>query len=536
MEYALTEKKRQPGRKTRQNVSQDTGMPVYALKNPRQKYAWQEIPKKNTEQKTGQQDNFGIVPDVIQMMRKRVYREADAETADVSPKDIFYDNKKGKYFTEMETEKAEQNQKVDESVGKELSPKIAKNMNPETLYLVDIGGKFADYKNVDWGSDSSNNCIYFLKEYTNVYTEGKECEPIAIRLYAEGDMRHAMYLADGFLNRISPEMDKLLKYQKLLGLSESSDEAVAETMKEIIIKATELRKRKDVVNAYPDNNVPAAGLSKNNLTISFGKETGKMDRESGKDKKDRPNRQYDLIQATFLWIPGKPSKDSFTILRNFYINRYEDLKDTGRIRAILGTEKVKGTLAEQNRYSVVAEELVKDDEIKKIYDIKMYKLQDDKQSGKKYSDALTAIGLNVEGNEGFKHTRTKCNIEAKSEGDIIVEGKKRKTEPSVENIAESEKVCEEEISDQKDATTEDISKTAGMKHERVPADNKVNEAELKNKVNEAELKNKVNEAELRMEAERIIDTTPGTANLPSAQKQIIAAVVAALLLFFILYQ
>lgn len=54
MEYALTEKKRQPGRKTRQNVSQDTGMPVYALKNPRQKYAWQEIPKKKhgTENRT----------------------------------------------------------------------------------------------------------------------------------------------------------------------------------------------------------------------------------------------------------------------------------------------------------------------------------------------------------------------------------------------------------------------------------------------------------------------------------------------------
>lgn len=532
MSYTLMEEKNlirksmvkaQPGRKNEQIVSRKSEMPAYVLKNSRQKHAWEESRQKNTGEGSRGQTYPQISSGVVQMMRKRVYRAGENENDEVSSEDIFYDDTDGQYYTEMQKENVQPGQKVDGGDRDRLASHLREKGNRGTvqniLYLVDIGEKFAKYEDVDWRADATEVVFYNKSSY--VYTVGHECNPITIRLYAEGDMRHAQELADGFLNDPSPEDGELPRYQRLIGLSEHSEQTgiAAGIAEKIIIKATEYRARAEVSDTYRQE-IIRQGLPKKNLETSFGGRTGDMARESKRDRKGRPNRQYDLIQATFFWIPGERSKASFDKLKAFYINRYDDLKESGRIRSILSIEVSKDagkSMEQANCYSVVAAALQSDTELRKKYDMKMQELKDAHGSAQKYSDALIDIGLNRTGGDGFRHTRTASTDEVRSKGDIIVEGI-RKQQPSGENMEYTKEEEQKPVMPDEDrAAEEDLgSDDTQLQDNKVPDESTSTEGKLK-------------EEDVKAEAEQIIEQTYDMAKLPPSWKRIIAEEVVDML-------
>lgn len=163
---------------------------------------------------------------------------------------------------------------------------------------------------------------------------------------------------------------------------------------------------------------------KDSLEVSYAGKTGNI--TSPVTDKGRPKRQYDLIQATFFWIPAVNSQVNANALTLFLRNKHAKLKENGLIRIVLANKnmgKDQMRLDNNNNYRLVAENIRGNEELGVLYDLTLPKLDGT------YSTALAALNPG----ESFKHTRTEIDetvTDTDGAGDLIIEGVKKEIEES----------------------------------------------------------------------------------------------------------
>lgn len=385
---------------------------------------------------------------VVQMIRKRVKGRDDTFTAT----DIYYDKTDGQYYTGVTKESSgevtvpreeyqEYNRLLSHDSG---SPNIPprERMAKNTILAKAKRGETIKYVTNIVEKDEAADLIGATEETAEEETAEEEIEaadiaasadifsegnamtvpPKTVRLYAEGNMKHAASLAGAF--------GQSGKYGLFEGLDAETTlaDASADTP-EALIKATEFDSLDGLGSRYEQEEQEGEVISKmmemitplENLEASFGGRTGNMTRRV-EAAADRPKRQYDIIQATFFWVPDDTNDQNFENLQAFMINQAEKLKEGGKIRVILTDKNTKIAGKENlNHYRDVANRLAEDPDLKHIYDIdkKVFKKRNmrRKKVRQTYANKLTTLEMNA---AGFKHTRTEGDTLVKSFGDLII--------------------------------------------------------------------------------------------------------------------
>lgn len=248
--------------------------------------------------------------EVIQAKRKVVYKgDGNIENS------ILWDDRKKQYYTGMKllrNSKDFYNQRNGELRTKQFD--LAKPLNDSKEFYDEAtgepkadapkkwiyeGGKYVQ-ASIDKDRVGLNEVYLEFKEshFVNandpvkkVYDGGRELseaeKPYAIRLYAEGNMDHALGLAKGM--KVGASASEIFPTEKMTG-------------RKVAIKATEFRSLAAVKKAYNAEDPEKLGVesaTENNLEGSFGGKTGDMTR---KVLEKENSRKYDLIQATFFWL------------------------------------------------------------------------------------------------------------------------------------------------------------------------------------------------------------------------------------------
>lgn len=433
----------------------------------------------------------------IQMLRKQVLDKGDISRS------IYWDKRVGKYFTEMgaafntldeyteqhgvpkpavtsATETPETAESVSETAAS--APKAPETVPPLIPQAVDSAVAVFDKSHNGFAVTLSNkqriglrqtlvelNDGFFVPPFTTnpkVFSQGTEVREdriFAMRFYAEGDMRHAMGVAAGVQNgtaRATRDGSSPLSPLPLPIVVSDGGGIAQDPSVDVTVKATESRTSEKMNQAYgftkTDNPlVHAAGLK--NFEGSFGGNTGDMTRPLSAGFK----RKYDLIQATFFWIPktdipefadlfrkrdelhdklfprnksrssfqgkarenklqefngikarinqliddGKESAYNMPFFQKFLLNKSKKLTANGELRVVVAGDDIYMDAVEAAA-DAAAEQL----------DMNYIDLR----KPKKYSSELTATGLNT--GESFKHTRTANRDEVPATanyGDVI---------------------------------------------------------------------------------------------------------------------
>ncbi len=353
---------------------------------------------------------------VIQMVRKRVKGVA----GNFSDHDIYYDKDDGKYYSGIIRE---EEKKADVLITNEENTKYTNTAGKagragKTTVLVQANTPTKKVGNIQGATADTGGK---MKATADVFSDGTEMTnpPKAIRLYAEGNMKHAYELAKAFGD--PKKVDAFMKLDATNALVNDQLPNNPETL----IKATEYDDRAGLVSRYDGVGADLDAASGHSLIeASFGGKTGDLTRAESKKSK----RKYDIIQATFFWLPHSTNGENLLALKNFMLNQKCKLRDDGKIRAVLTNKSIRTGLDGKNNYRLVADRLEIDDDLKKEFNIRIIELP------KKYSERLGDIDINKTG--AFKHTQTKADKEVPSQnGDLIVEAALKqppKTEPPPE--------------------------------------------------------------------------------------------------------
>lgn len=447
----------------------------------------------------------------IQMLRKQVLDKGDISRS------IYWDKRVGKYFSDMRqafpnineytaehgvpstaipvvasaTETPETTASVSETTAS--APKAPETVPPLIPQAVD--GAVFDKSNNGFAVTLSNkqriglrqtlvelNDGFFVPPFTTnpkVFSQGTEVREdriFAMRFYAEGDMRHAMGVASGVQNgtaRATRDGSSPLSPLPLpIVVSDEGGIAQEDPSVDVTVKATEFRTSEKMNQAYgftkTDNPlVHAAGLK--NFEGSFGGNTGDMRRPPSAGFK----RKYDLIQATFFWIP-KTDIPEFASLFRRRDELHDKLFPPDRSRSSLQGKNRENKLQKLDEIKAQIDQLILDDKeyahnLSCFQDFLLNKSQKltahgelrvvvagddiymdaveaaadaaaeqldmnyiDLRKPKKYSSELTATGLNT--GESFKHTRTANRDEVPAtvnNGDIIYVFRRKPQPPSL---------------------------------------------------------------------------------------------------------
>lgn len=412
----------------------------------------------------------------IQMLRKLVVDKPDKKDS------IFWDKRVGKYFTGM-TPAFETIEKYAERYGvpSEVEPTVTSAPEadksapqaspvrvPQTVDNAEYdknnnGFTFKPSEKTRIGLNTilvELNGHFFVRPWTRnpqIYSNGEalpDNRVFSMRFYAEGDMRHATGVALGLQSGTARarQIRSSLSPLPFPRGSVSSGVISPDPNVDTTVKASEFRTHEDVSATYgfaPET--LAAGLK--NFEGSFGGKTGDMTQTPSAGFK----RRYNLIQATFFWIPktdiqgckklfpikdqlrrelfymdGSPrqttdrakklaeynrvsqeiencefsvNKDMF---EKFLLNKTQKLTDSGELRVVVAGGDIYMDAVEQAADKVAVE---LKDYIKDYIDLR---------SPKKYSSILSTAGLNP--GKQFKHTRTATNDEVPATtryGDVI---------------------------------------------------------------------------------------------------------------------
>lgn len=379
----------------------------------------------------------GAAP-VVQMIRKRVKgSEAAFDAAD-----IYYDKSDNRYYNGM-TQEGEDNVTVTQDEYqefKEISSKGKRTLKTTILakaykgtdrkFVKDIPvqeGEAVEDQRAEGavegqgaGGAGAGAQAADITVRTQVFSEGHAVaiEPKAVRLYAEGDMRHAASLARAF--------EEPGKYNQFINMNTRiNPEDDDHLTPEVLIKATEYDPLKKLDRRYGAGSKEVAltrVTAQKGLEASFGDTTGDMTREVG----ETPGRKYDIIQATFFWKPDETSDENFTKLRDFMKNQRTKLKAGGKIRIILANKDTNYPGKEAyNHYRETADKLTGDPQLKELFTMEkiVFKINYTNREGRRksasqtYADRLTKMGMN---NENFIHTRTDAADPVIAYGDLMI--------------------------------------------------------------------------------------------------------------------
>lgn len=419
---------------------------------------------------------------VVQMVRKRVKGRVDVFTG----ADIYFDKGDGGYYHDMTQEGKGEVTLSDAEYAEyiRISSKEGRSVKTTILAKAEQSGKTKFVRNIEKKEESAGEESVreeSVKEESveeestkeegvkeestekeepaeksivanaDIFTDGTPMEhpPKAVRLYAEGDMRHAASLARAFeqpgkyglFERLGEEMTvgganpgpggRMGAGSAVGGANPAGPEA--------LVKATEydnLDGSDGLEGRYGEGTRSDIGRrieEKERLEASFGGSTGDMARERPHHATQSPKRLYDIIQATFFWLPGKTNKENLEMLGRFMLNQKDKLKDGGKIRIVL-TDKDSGRKGEEgeNCYRWVADQLMQDTDLQEIYNFKKivfekpdpYRYEPGKvfKVGQTYAEKLDSLGMNQ---EGFVHTRTDKAEEVTSRGDLMIEATRR---------------------------------------------------------------------------------------------------------------
>lgn len=365
----------------------------------------------------------------VQMVRKRV----KGQNSGFSAEDIYYDKADGRYYKGMTKEESRGNVTVSGAEYQEYSRLIsAPDPDPDVLPKIRAKkttilakaeqdgatkyvGNIAEREEAAERGMAASDII----ASADIYTAGEVItEPLkAVRLYAEGNMRHAVSLAKAF--------QQPGKYSLFAGLdAETTMGDADETTPEALIKATEFDDLDGLERRYGqlerENILPR--IEQESLEASFGGRTGNMTRPVAAAA-DHPKRLYDIIQATFFWLPRNTNDTNFQYLKTFMKNQFVKLKPDGKIRIVLSDKNTTKVGRENfNHYRDVAEKLTSDEDLCAIYNINIKKFTKrigrEKIDSQTYSDKLNALGMNE---EHFVHTRTDGGKQVRSGGDLLIE-------------------------------------------------------------------------------------------------------------------
>lgn len=418
----------------------------------------------------------------IQMLRKLVVDKPDKKDS------IFWDKRVGKYFTGMTQafttieEYAERYgvpSEVEPTVtsapeADKSAPQASPVRVPQTVDNAEYDKKnnrftFKPSEKTRIGLNTilvELNGHFFVRPWTcnpPIYSNGEalpDNRVFSMRFYAEGDMRHATGVARGLQSGTARARQIRSSLSPLPFPRGSVSSGVISPAPNVdtTVKATEFRSLGDIRETYgltdqdPKDPIKRAeGLK--NFEASFLGSTGDMTSAPSSGFK----RRYDLIQATFFWIPktdiegcrklfpqkdrlgrelfyrdGSPrqttdrakklaeynrvtkrienceltvNKDKF---EKFLLNKAQKLTDSGELRVVVAGGDIYMDAVEQAADKVAVE---LKDYIKDYIDLR---------SPKKYSSILSATGLNP--GKQFKHTRTATNDEVPATtkyGDVI---------------------------------------------------------------------------------------------------------------------
>lgn len=362
---------------------------------------------------------------VVQMIRKRVFHTKD----DFDLKDIYYDKKDGKYYNDIMPD-VKRNKEISQDVYASCR-KLFEKYSSRTTILAE--NKTSDtFIQFDQALASNKTKADPVSVNAMTFTTGNQVNPVpkVIRLYAEGNMDHALSL--------DKSLDSQDKYDRFVALSQMDTSGTqGDDSMETLIKATEFDSKTQVRERYHHDGRVTDNLKAVHRTerteASFGGNTGDMTHvPSG--KQGRPMRKYDMIQTTFFWLPGETNNENFNNLKAFMINKKDKLKADGKIRIILTNRDPRYFQAlsdsqkdnEKNGYAYVAEKLSTDTDLKTIYNIDKILLE--KKAGgetpktpRTYADTLQDLELNPDGE--FQHTQTYGDIIVGSWGDLVIEGR-----------------------------------------------------------------------------------------------------------------
>lgn len=387
---------------------------------------------------------------VVQMVRKRVKGSAGVFDAG----DIYYDKADGRYYNGMTREghgevtvsRAEHAEYLRLSAGKERTAKTAilarAQQGGEIKYAGGIRERAEAAGEEAAGAEAAGADIVAgegaaeadIVAEADIYTEGAVLSPPkTVRLYAEGNMKHAASIARAF--RFPG------KYSLFENLDEETKQEDAdEETPEALVKATEFDTLERLGDRYAHGrNDRSRDLAKTsimervgapeNLEASFGGSTGDMARPVADEDlpAERHTRQYDIIQTTFFWIPEATNEQNFIMLRTFMLNQSGKLTPGGKIRIVLSNKDthVRG-MEDHNHYREVADRLTGDPELNAnlVINLKLFKGRDagGHEIPQTYAEKLEALGMNE---EDFVHTRTAKDETVQSRQDLLLEAVRR---------------------------------------------------------------------------------------------------------------
>lgn len=420
---------------------------------------------------------------VVQMVRKRVKGRVDVFTG----ADIYFDKGDGGYYHDMTQEGKGEVTLSDAEYAEyiRISSKEGRSVKTTLLAKAEQSGKTKFVRNIEKKEESAGEesvreesieeestkeegvkeestekeepAEKSIVANADIFTDGTPMEhpPKAVRLYAEGDMRHAASLARAFeqpgkyglFERLGEEMTVGGANPAGLAVGGASPAGLAAggaspagsavgganpAEPEVLVRATEYSSLDGLEGRYGKiiRGEIEKRVQEERLEASFGGSTGDMARKHTRP----PKRQYDIIQATFFWLPGKTNKTNFMALKDFMRNQKDKLKEEGKIRIVL-TDKdscAKNDESE-NSYRWVADQLIQDSDLKDIYNVKMTFFKTTKPvvskfsyrgagAGQTYADKLSSLGMN---GAGFKHTRTDAAETVTSHGDVMIEAKRK---------------------------------------------------------------------------------------------------------------
>lgn len=419
---------------------------------------------------------------IVQRIRKRV----KGAPGSFDESDIYYDKNNGKYYNRMQQEASAQDvtvEKIEWDKCKRLSERAGRAEKTTILAEAEQGEQTKFINFADSGAPILANEKYQFN--TMPFNEGNELrvQPKVIRLYAEGYMAHALSLARSLtssenyrkfydLEDIAPADgvhlaadtgDILIKATEFDAKGnvakryETAPEFSIDNIPQISSEQTErFRNEPDyarqamlayqtgtenITKQFSDDlrvfyeaglavypNLPTgkmyAAQTEERLEASFG--TGRLGTTGDMSRSISARgiqRQYDIIQTTFFWMPWGSNLQNFCALKKFMINQRHKLKQGGKIRVtLINASRRNAEMDTKNGYLFVANSLIEDADIKRYYYIKKIELKNAAKCNEKYSDRLNALGLNP---AGFTHTQTQKNQEVLSTGDLVIEATRK---------------------------------------------------------------------------------------------------------------
>lgn len=175
------------------------------------------------------------------------------------------------------------------------------------------------------------------------------------------------------------------------------------------------------------------------LEVSYGGKTGDM---THPHMPHRAQRQYDIIQSTFFWMPGASSLDNAKAILGFFDAQYFKLKTEGIIRLVSfsnneqRTEDDRNWKEKENQYGEAAEWVFRElisrpyyTDVKKIIYLKA-DTEGRPAGGMPYSEVLSVLGLNpMPGGEPlyrplWTDTNKAVGAQGQENGNLVLQARK----------------------------------------------------------------------------------------------------------------